>query len=116
MDVEVKFWLQHFGMQNLVNVQKEATRLDDALILSSMKSISTPPTKEYHCRQRQFLDEKATKKKHVLKEAKPIPNVSHFQNLTVFNDGDFKKPLLAEYGALKMSRFCSIHIENDEEC
>lgn len=105
MDVEVKIWLQRLGMQNLVNVQKEAIRLDDALILSGMKSMKTPPTKEYLYGQKQYVDE----------EAKPTPKVAHFQNLTVFNDGDFKEPLLAKDGASKISGFCCMHIENDEE-
>lgn len=52
MDIEVKFWLQCLGVQNLVDTQKEAIRLDDALILSGMKSIKTPPMKEYLCGQK----------------------------------------------------------------
>ena len=49
MDVEVNLWLQRLGMKNLANVQKEAIKLDDALILSGVKSIKTYPTKEYLC-------------------------------------------------------------------
>ena len=115
MDVEVKIQLQHLGMKNLINVQKEAIGLDIALILSGMKSIKTPPMKEYLCGQQQHIDEKATKNKRVLEKAKPTPKVAYFQNLIVFNDGDFKRPLLAEDGALKMSGFYCAHIENDEE-
>ena len=100
MDVEVKFWLQHLGVQNLVNVKKEEIMLDDALILSGMKSVKTPPKKEYLCGQQYYIDEEATKKKHVLEETKSTPNVSLLQNLTIFNGEDFQEPLLDKDNAL----------------
>ena len=94
----------------------EAIKLDDVLILSGMKSIKTPPMKEYLCGQQHYIDEEATKKKHVLEETKSTPNVPLFQNLTIFNDEDFQEPLLAEDNAFKMTGFYYSHIENDEEC
>ena len=103
-------------MQNLVDTQKEAIRLDDALILSGMKSIKTPPMKEYFCGQQHYIDEEATKKKHVLEETKSTPNVPLFQNLTIFSDEDFQEPLLDKDNVVKMIGFYFLHIENNEEC